>query len=276
MKGKISFIILFIYILFNLELLYAQSQNETEYTIYPNDLLEITVYEEPDLTKIVRVSQDGTITYPLLGNVKAAGLTVKQLEEKLKELLEADYLVNAQVSVFVKEHAKISVLGQVREPKSYELKGGLTLLGAIALAGGFTDQADPQRVKVIRREDGQEKTMLIDTLEITENADRTKDILLKPDDVIIIEEYGRITIFGQVVRPGAYPLKKNLTLLEAIALAGGFTSTADIDRTRIVRLENGKKRTIRVRVSDITKRGDKSKDIILKPNDTIIVPESFF
>ena len=87
---------------------------------------------------------------------------------------------------------------------------------------------------------------------------------------------GRISIIGQVNAPGTYSLKKDLTLLEAIGLAGGFTNIAAIDGTSVIRVEHGRKKIIRVKISDITKRGDKSQDIVLKAGDTVVIPESFF
>lgn len=256
---------------------YAQKEvkdREKEYIIYPNDILEITVYGEPDLSTTVRVSPDGTISYPLLGNIKVAGLTVLQLEKKLTDLLGEDYLVIPQVSVFVKEYARISILGQVRSPGSYQMKENLTFTQALSLAGGFTDVADTSRVKIIRTIDSKKETIEVNVDQILDKA--ATDVEIKANDTIIVEEYGRISIIGQVARPGVYNLKKGLTVLEAIGLAGGFTSTAAQDGTRIIRVEKGKRNMIRVHISDIIKGTDKSKDILLQAGDTIVVPESFF
>ncbi|MDD2751658.1 MAG: SLBB domain-containing protein [Candidatus Omnitrophica bacterium] len=252
------------------------AKGDSDYTIHPNDVLEISVYNEPDLDKMVRVSEVGTVNYPLLGNIKAAGLSVRELEKNISEFLAEDYLVNPQVHVFLKEYgSKVSVLGQVKKPGSFELKGSLTLMEAIALAGDFSETGNPASVKVIRKERGQEKIYEIDTSRITEKGDKSQDLDLLPGDVISVEEYGRISVLGQVNKPGSFILKKDLTVLEAIALAGGFTKIADMDATRVVRQENGKKRVYPVKISAIMK-GYKSYDIVLLPGDTIVVPESFF
>ncbi|MCM8795277.1 MAG: SLBB domain-containing protein [Candidatus Omnitrophica bacterium] len=255
--------------------LVLSQEDQKEYVISPNDVLEISVYNEPDLTKVVRVSEDGTVNYPLLGNIKVEGLSVRELENKIKELLAKDYLVDPHVSVFVKEYAKVVVLGQVKNPGSYELRGKLSVTEMIALAGGFTEVGNPAKVKIIRKIDDKEQVFEVDTTEVTERVDRSKDIILKPGDVVSVEEYGRISILGQVNKPGSYILRKDLTVLEAIALAGGFTKIAAVDGTRIIRMENNKKRILHIKISAIMK-GDKSFDIILKPGDTIVVPESFF
>lgn len=262
-------------ILIMLVSLTAFTQDLKEYIISANDVLEISVYNEPDLTKTVRVLEDGTISYPLLGNIPALGLSVRELEARVRDLLAEDYLVSPQVSVFVKEYAKVSVLGQVRQPGSYELKGQVTLMQVIALAGGFTETGNPSQVKVIRKSQDKEETLDIDTTRITEKAERSQDIVLHPGDVVFIPEYGRISVLGQVNNPGSYILKKDLTVLEAIALAGGFTKIAALDGTQVIRQEAQKKRIFKVKVSAIMK-GNKSFDILLLPGDTVVVPESFF
>lgn len=273
MKSRVSFIIAAVFILGSLAVAFCQDSKE--YVISANDVLEVSVYNEPDLTKITRVQEDGTINYPLLGNIAASGMSVRELEERIRYMLAEDYLVNPQVSIFVKEYAKVSILGQVSQPGSYELKGRATLMQAIALAGGFSDTGNPAKVKVIRRTQNKEETFDIDTTGITERADRSNDIILHPGDVVFVEEYGRVSVLGQVNKPGSYLLKRDLTVLEVVALAGGFTKIAAVDATQVVRQEGGKKRVFKIRVSAIM-RGEKSYDIELLPGDTIIVPESFF
>ncbi len=164
-----------------------------EYAVQPDDVLQITVFEEPDLTTKARVSRDGEITFPLLGQVQVAGLTVAQTQEKLARLLGEDYLVHPQVQVFVD----------------------------------------------------------------------------KPRNVFVT---------GEVHRPGSYPVsvEKETTIVEILSMAGGFTEDADLNGTRIIRVENGQKLTLRVRVGDIIRKGDKSQDVSVVPDDIIFVPESFF
>lgn len=249
---------------------------EKEYIISPNDILEITVYGEPDLSTSARVSQDGTIIYPLLGNIKVGDFTLRELEIIITHLLGQDYLVKPQVSIFVKEYAKISILGQVRGPGSYEMKESLTLTQAIALTGGFTNTANTSKVKIIRTAGDEKETLEINVDQILEKA--APDVEIKANDTIIVEEYGRFSIMGQVVRPGVYTLQRGLKVIEAINLAGGFTATAAQDGTRVIRVEGSEKKVTRmhVPVASIMKGGDTSKDIELKDGDTIVIPESFF
>jgi polysaccharide export outer membrane protein len=166
----------------------AEDNKVIEYPISTNDLLEISVYDEPDLCKTVRVSADGTITYPLVGTIAVAGLTTKGLEEKMTELLIKDYLVNPQVNVFIKEFTKISVLGQVKNPGAYELKAGLTVVDAIALAGGLTDIADSNGTKVIRIHKGKKKTIGVPVGSILKGGDRTQDVPLQTGDTVVVPE----------------------------------------------------------------------------------------
>lgn len=164
-----------------------------EYTVQPDDVLQVTVFEEPDLTTRARVSRTGHIIFPMLGQVSVAGMTVSQVQMKLTELLGESYLVHPQIQVFVD----------------------------------------------------------------------------KPSNVFVT---------GEVHRPGSYPVstEKSTTVMEVISLAGGFTEDADLNGTRIIRMRNGKKDTIRVRVTDVIRKGDKSKDEMVQPDDIIFVPESFF
>jgi len=248
--------------------------SDKEYIISSDDILEITVYGEADLSITTRVSQDGTVSYPLLGNIKAADFTVRELEAYITDLLGQDYLVMPQVSIFVKEYAKISILGQVKAPGSYQMKENLTLTQAIALTGGFTPTADTSRVKIIRNIGGEKETLEVNVDQILEKS--AYDIEIKANDTIIVGEYGRISIMGQVLKPGIYNLQRNLKVVEAISLAGGFTPTAALDATRVIRVEYGEKKVINVPVATIMRGGDSSQDILLQEGDTIVVPESFF
>ena len=172
----------------------AEAQ-KSEYKLQPTDVIRITVHEQPDLDTKARVTKDGYITFPLLGKLEVKGLTVQELERKIKDLLEKDYLVNAQVIVFIEEYhpRQVAVIGEVNNPGKYDM-----------------------------------------------------------------------------------PEEKQITLLEAIAMAGGFTKDADINGTKVIRISGGKKETIRIRVKDITDKGEKEKDIVLEPDDIVFVPESFF
>lgn len=255
---------------------YSES-DRTEYTISAHDELQINVYGEVDLTKTVRVAADGTINYPLLGRVKVEGLTAQLLEERLGKLLsDGGYLMKPQVSVYVERFSSISILGEVRNPGSYELKGKLSIMDAIAQAGGFNIDADINNVKILRVDDGQQKTIQLKLGDIKKGLEGA-EIALRANDTVFVEKIGKVSVLGEVTRPGTFELKDKMTFIEAIAMAGGFTDIAAMNRTRVIREDpQSKKKVIRIVVTDITSRGKKDKDIELLPGDIIYVPESLF
>ncbi len=247
-----------------------------DYRLGPDDVIKITVYREAELDREVRVSADGYISFPLLGKVKTEGLTVSEFEKNLTERLRR-YIKKPQVTVFINEYSTITVTGQVVKPDSYPLKGQLTVLEAIGLAGGFTEFAGQDDVTVIRIEDGKKKTIKVSVADISKTGDKTKDVALKRGDIVFVpEEYSTVTVTGEVEKPDSYPLRGELTVLEAIGLAGGFTKFASRNKVKIMRIENGEEKTITVRVADISKTGNKAKDVALKLGDIVFVPESLF
>ncbi|MCK5534450.1 polysaccharide export protein [bacterium] len=171
---------------------FTENKNRKEYTIHSEDVLEIKVYEHKDLTTKVRVSAAGDITFPLIGQVHAAGLTVNQLCEKIKALLNEGYLVDPQVNIFIESYhpEKFFVMGAVRKPAAYELsrEKPTTVLEAISRAGGFTEQAAPNRTKVIRVGSEKGETIKVKVTEITKTGDKSKDIPLQPNDIVFVPE----------------------------------------------------------------------------------------
>jgi polysaccharide biosynthesis/export protein len=156
------------------------------YRIGIGDLLQVEVYDEADLTREVRVLTDGTISLPLIGTLQAAGQTVGKLESTVTRLLAEKYLVSPQVTVFVKEFSNIYIFGEVRKPGSFPLYGKMTVFEAITLAGGFTDVANPSKVKIIRQEDGKEVSFEVNIESLTKKGDSTQDRELQANDRIIV------------------------------------------------------------------------------------------
>lgn len=163
-----------------------------EYRVQPEDILQITVYEEPDLTTKVRVSGSREINFPLLGRVSVAQLSVIEIQEKLTKLLAQDYLVNPQIQVFIDTyHARnVFVTGSVNKPGSYPLPAGkpTTLMEAITMAGGFSQRAAVNGTRIIRIENGHETTLNVKANDIIKKGDKTKDVEVRPNDVIFIPE----------------------------------------------------------------------------------------
>ena len=264
-----------------------QDQEETvsfanEYKIGPKDLLEITVFELPELNQTVRVSEDGTITLPLLGPVKIDGLTREELEAKIAGLLQKEYLNQARVSVFIKEYQSklVAVIGAVEKPGMYELVGQRTLLQMVSQAGGFRENASNE-IFVLRDEGkGETASIPIDLDDLMLNGNQSLNIELRPNDVINVPVDKLITVyvFGAVRNPGKVEVKmsKKITLLQAIGNAGGLSDEAKKSGIRLKRIDQrtGKETEMKVNVGDIIK--GKKRDIRLQEGDVIIVPEGFW
>lgn len=162
------------------------SGGHQNYRIGIGDLLQIEVYDEPDLTKEVRVLTDGDISFPLLGTITAQNLTVRELEKTIRERLAAKYIVNPQVTVFVKEFSNVFVFGEVKNPGSFPIYGMMTVFEAITLAGGFTEVANPSKVRVLRQGQTGEVGFEVDITRVTKKGDVSQDIELQPNDRVIV------------------------------------------------------------------------------------------
>ena len=161
------------------------------YTLAPNDVVQIKVYQEDDLETKARVGQDGTISFPLIGVVHIGGKTIEQAGELIREKLDKDYLVNPQVTLIVAEYSKrrFTVLGQVQKPGSFEIPSeeSVTLLEAIAMAGGYTRLADKAHVKVTRMTGSKPATVTINTKRESSAAE-TMSFQIRPEDTITVPE----------------------------------------------------------------------------------------
>lgn len=230
------------------------------YNIISQDILEITVYGEPDLSKTVQVSDEGVIKYPLIGEIKVAGLTADEVAKKIEDLLRKDYLANPQVSLVIREHGKVFIFGAVNQPGSYELKGPFSLVDILVLAGGPKENANLAKTKVIRA-DAREYTIDLES--------QGKNFFLKPLDKIIIEEYGKIYVVGAVKNPGIFKLATpDLTPLDAIMfLGGGVVENANLSAVKLSRTEDGKKKEY---VLDLENEAE-IKKFFLKEEDRILV-----
>lgn len=164
---------------------------KSDYLISGADLIEITVLGEKDLDRQVRVSQNGTITFPLVGSIKVGGLTTAQAEAALASGLK-DYLRAPQLTVFIKEYGnkKVFVFGQVKKPGAVELptETKLTVLEAISQSEGFTNIAAPDRTRVVRMVDGKSQAFTIEVSAITKRGEKDKDIVLEPNDIVFVPE----------------------------------------------------------------------------------------
>lgn len=171
----------------------SPSSSGEEYVLQPLDQIKIEVFQEPDLTRELRLSQDGAVTLPLIGTVNLKGKSVLQAETLIRVLYDRDYLVNPQINLSVLEYAKrsVDVLGAVASAGTIDIppEQPLNLLGAVARAGGFTRLADRRKVKLSRSEDGKTVTYEINADNIIESkSDSENAWILKAGDVIFVPE----------------------------------------------------------------------------------------
>jgi polysaccharide export outer membrane protein len=259
----------------------SQDQFTTEYKIGPKDLLDINVIGFADLNRQYRVSEDGKISLPYLGEIEVGDLTKSELEKKLVGLLEGKYVQDPQVAVTIVEYKSrlVFLIGAVNKSGPQELKGRLTLLKLISQAGGLTPEAGNEIIVMRQLADGTKTSLHISVDDLILRGDPSLDIPLQPDDIISIppDKFVQVYITGQVKTPGALSVRKSSipTLLRALAQAGGLTDKASKGGVVIKRTdEAGKEMNIRVNVDDILK--GKKPDFQLKENDVVIVSEKFF
>ena len=162
-----------------------------DYRISPADMLEIIVFQENDLKSDLRVSNEGTIVFPLIGTVAVGGMTPQEAAQTIKERLSRGYLIDPQVSVTVTEFSKrrFTVLGEVQKPGSYEMpdQQDVTVLQAIGIAGGYTRIANPSRVTLMRRVEGTEQTFHLNAARMA-NGDAESAFKVVPGDVITVAQ----------------------------------------------------------------------------------------
>ena len=173
------------------EALEGAQKSAATYRINPADLMEITVYQEKDLDRKARVSPEGTITLPLAGSVKVGGLTVADAERAIVSALKK-FIVDPQVSILIQEYGNkiIYVLGEVAKPGTYTLptEATFSVLEVVIMAGGFTQYADKDHTRVIRRTGGEKRTIVVNVSAIMKKGDKSQDIPLEPNDVVYIPE----------------------------------------------------------------------------------------
>ena len=176
------------------------SKNSADYRVGPQDLLEINVFQVPDLNRTVRVNTSGEISLPLIGRVQAGGRTVQEVEEDISGKLSKSFLQNPQVSVFVKEFTsqRVTLEGAVIKSGIYPITGQTSLLQAIAMAGGLGELADPKAVVIFRVIDGKKKAAVFDLKQIRKGT--AEDPLIYGDDIVVVQESGSKSMFSRLLK----------------------------------------------------------------------------
>ncbi|HXH83887.1 MAG TPA: polysaccharide biosynthesis/export family protein [Candidatus Tectomicrobia bacterium] len=243
------------------------------FRIGPEDVLAISVWDNKDLDRVVFVRPDGKISLPILGEVQAGGLTVADLTSRLNEMY-AKTVKNALVTVSVQaiNSRPVFFLGGVGRVGPMQLNQDLTLLQAISAAGGVAPTADLESAYVLR---GNQR-IAVDFVKLIKEGDLKHNIKLQPGDTIVVPVAEVVFVQGEVRAPGVVKYSSDLTMVKAIAQAGGFTPLAAPKRVTLLRGGSGKKEHVRVNVQEMMTDPDDAPDMPLKPNDIIIVPERLF
>lgn len=240
-----------------------------DYIIGPDDVVKVTVYNHPDLTATDRISGDGMIMLPLIGDIKLAGLSVEQAAKKISLLLGDGFIMDPKVSVFIVEFRskKVMIMGQVFRPGVFTLSGNTTFLELLTLSGGLTKEAgDKATIKRKTPDPAGEGLITIDLRKLIDQGDASLDVTLMDSDSIYIAKVGVFYITGEIKKPDVYKHEEGLTVLKAATMAGGFSDKAAPGRIKVIRKVDNKEKVI--------ERAGMEEAIL--PDDIIIVPESFF
>ena len=253
-----------------------------DYAVGSGDVLEVTVFGNEDLSRICTVQTNGSISYPLLGEVQVAGLTVAEIQRKITNLLEKDYLVKPQVEVKVREYQSqfVSVVGEVNSPGRKPLRGRTRLIDLLTEAGGFKPTASGD--VIIARTEGElaegQKSI---TVRITRSSSPSMQDLvnlelpLRNGDIVTALPKSFVTVDGEVTRPGRYAIEADLTVTGALSLAGGLTRFGSGSvKVRRTDPATGKVSILEVDLKDV--RNGKTPDVALIPNDVISVSRRVF
>jgi len=222
------------------------------------DVVRITVFQNPDMTTETRISEAGTITFPLLGTVKVAGLTPSQAERSIATgLQKGGFVVQPQVNVFLVQlrSRQVPVLGQVNKPGKYALEEASTkLTDLLALAGGSSGS---DTVTVMKKSGNGYEKIEIDLPELFLKGDLSNDLQLSNGDIVYVQRPPVFYVYGEVARPGVYRLERKMTVMQALATAGGLTprgTDRDIGITR--RDDKDQIQRVTTNLSDFVRQDD--------------------
>jgi polysaccharide export outer membrane protein len=251
----------------------AQNPDSKDFTVGPEDVMEVQVWDNKDLNQIVFVRPDGKASLPLVGEIQAAGKTVQELQDYLAAVY-AKTIKNAAVTVIIRDikSRPVYFVGGFGKPGVMQLTRDLTLIQAIALVGGVTPGADSEKGFVLRKE----KNIPVDFTRLMQTGDPSQNLKLEPGDSVVAPLADLVYVQGEVKTPGAVKYMQDLTVLMAISQVGGFTPRAAGGRVDILRGKGEKKERIRVDVDKVSRAPEENPDVLLKPNDIVLVPQRLF
>lgn len=241
---------------------------DTDYRMGTGDVLRITVYGQPDLTTESRVGENGNITFPLIGDVKLAGTTPAQGETEIaKRLSKGGFILEPFVSLNVVQYRgqQVSVLGRVNRPGKHVLEKISRVTDVLAMAGGVVgDGADT--VTLIREGGEKPEYREIDLIALFQPGGEASNIMVQDGDIINVARQPMYYIYGEVQRPGAFRLERDMNVVQALSLGGGVTARGTQRGIKIMRRDaNGTMQKLDAQLADMVKK-----------DDVIYVKESLF
>jgi len=239
----------------------------SRYLIGPQDLLKITVLDEPELTNNYRVDSDGFITFPYVGRVLAGGLNPGDLQDRIKNMLSPAYIKNPQVRVEIDQYKSQSVMvsGEVRQPGKIPMTGAMTVLEALAAAGSPTPAASSELTIARPRKPDQPDSEIVRINWKDLQLGKGTDVVLQDGDLLNIAKAQTFFITGQVRNSSSYVLEPGTTVEQAIAMAGGLSERGSDRRISASRTVKGRRITVSLSLSDL-----------VQPGDTITVQQRIF
>ena len=251
-----------------LVLAYPAISANNDYRMGTGDVLRITVYGQPDLTTEARIGESGSITFPLIGEVKLVGSTPSQGEaEIVRRLKKGGFILDPNVNLnIVQYHSQqISVLGRVNRPGQHTLEKISRVSDALALAGGIVvDGADT--ITLVRERNGKTEYRDIDVIALFKEGGETSNEVVSDGDIINVAKQPMFYIYGEVQRPGSFRLEQNMTVVQALSMGGGLTQRGTQRGIKILRRDDkGVMQELATQLSDLVKK-----------DDVIYVKESLF
>jgi len=225
------------------------------------DTIRITVYQSPDLSLETRVNEGGAISYPLLGRVQLAGLTVTAAEQHIaSELKRRDFVRDPQVIIVVTQVRanQVNVLGQVGKPGRYPLDlAGMRISEVLSLAGGVIAGAGSDTVVITGTRDGKAFRREVDLPRLFAPGGAAEDMVVAPGDTVWVDRAPQVYMYGEIQHPGALRLERGMTLMQAVAAGGGATPRGTLKGIKITRRgADGKPQTLEPSMEDTLKDGD--------------------
>lgn len=249
---------------------WAASVDNLDYLVGEGDVLKVMVYDNPDLETITRISGNGTISFPLIGEVLIEGHNVSEVGQIISKKLSKGYINDPQVSVFVEEFRsqKAVVMGEIKLPGLHELSGPTSLMEVISTAGGLT--VDAGDLVTIKRKNASnpdlDQIISVNLKNLLEKKENVSNLMIIDGDSVFVPRAGVFYVTGQVKKPAAYKLEQGTSVIKAITMAGGFTELASQRKIQIIRKVDEKEMVFK-KVPLHT---------LILAEDVIVVPESFF